>query len=142
MAYAIKRSCENKAEVVSLDEKEGGLRATLNLGHTFGHVSFEFQTVICSFSVCLFGANSFLHLFDCSCVYLSYVNQEFCNVILVGSIHLKFLYVSEEFILLNGIIMWLGVWCITWYEARVAIFYDAERGELVADRYGKPYIET
>ncbi|CAN6541505.1 unnamed protein product [Malus baccata var. baccata] len=37
MAYAIKRSCENKAEVVSLDEKEGGLRATLNLGHTFGH---------------------------------------------------------------------------------------------------------
>ncbi|OVA19598.1 hypothetical protein BVC80_9053g10 [Macleaya cordata] len=37
LAYAIKRSCENKAEVVSLDEKEGGLRATLNLGHTFGH---------------------------------------------------------------------------------------------------------
>ncbi|KAL0550592.1 hypothetical protein IC582_015114 [Cucumis melo] len=37
LAYAIKRSCENKAEVVSLDEKESGLRATLNLGHTFGH---------------------------------------------------------------------------------------------------------
>ncbi|XP_002983660.2 3-dehydroquinate synthase, chloroplastic [Selaginella moellendorffii] len=37
LAYAIKRSCENKAEVVSLDEKEAGLRATLNLGHTFGH---------------------------------------------------------------------------------------------------------
>ncbi|MBA0771916.1 hypothetical protein Gotri_007374, partial [Gossypium trilobum] len=36
-AYAIKRSCENKAEVVSRDEKESGLRATLNLGHTFGH---------------------------------------------------------------------------------------------------------
>ncbi|KAI3829109.1 hypothetical protein L1987_03224 [Smallanthus sonchifolius] len=36
-AYAIKRSCENKAEVVSQDEKESGLRATLNLGHTFGH---------------------------------------------------------------------------------------------------------
>ncbi|KAK4346948.1 hypothetical protein RND71_033287 [Anisodus tanguticus] len=35
--YAIKRSCENKADVVSQDEKEGGLRATLNLGHTFGH---------------------------------------------------------------------------------------------------------
>lgn len=41
-AYAIKRSCENKAEVVSQDEKESGLRATLNLGHTFGHVSFGF----------------------------------------------------------------------------------------------------
>eukprot|EP00257_Ricinus_communis_P021619 XP_015581151.1 3-dehydroquinate synthase, chloroplastic [Ricinus communis] len=40
LAYAIKRSCENKAEVVSLDEKESGLRATLNLGHTFGHVIF------------------------------------------------------------------------------------------------------
>ncbi|GJP61093.1 hypothetical protein CLOP_g18299 [Closterium sp. NIES-67] len=37
LAYAIKRSCENKAEVVAADEKEGGLRATLNLGHTFGH---------------------------------------------------------------------------------------------------------
>eukprot|EP00249_Psilotum_nudum_P017467 c26336_g1_i1 orf=434-1864(-) len=37
LAYAVKRSCENKAEVVSLDEKEGGIRATLNLGHTFGH---------------------------------------------------------------------------------------------------------
>ncbi|XP_074284803.1 3-dehydroquinate synthase, chloroplastic-like [Silene latifolia] len=37
LTYAIKRSCENKAEVVSLDEKEGGIRATLNLGHTFGH---------------------------------------------------------------------------------------------------------
>mmetsp|Transcript_349 Transcript_349/g.726 ORF Transcript_349/g.726 Transcript_349/m.726 type:complete len:441 (+) Transcript_349:56-1378(+) len=35
--YAIKRSCENKAEVVQEDEKEAGVRATLNLGHTFGH---------------------------------------------------------------------------------------------------------
>lgn len=35
--YAIKRSCENKAEVVKADEREAGVRATLNLGHTFGH---------------------------------------------------------------------------------------------------------
>mmetsp|Transcript_24972 Transcript_24972/g.40881 ORF Transcript_24972/g.40881 Transcript_24972/m.40881 type:complete len:453 (+) Transcript_24972:189-1547(+) len=35
--YAIQRSCQNKAEVVKADEKEAGLRATLNLGHTFGH---------------------------------------------------------------------------------------------------------
>ena len=35
--YAIKRSCINKAEVVAADEREGGVRATLNLGHTFGH---------------------------------------------------------------------------------------------------------
>ncbi len=34
---AIERSCINKAEVVGQDERESGLRATLNLGHTFGH---------------------------------------------------------------------------------------------------------
>ena len=34
---AIYRSCENKAEVVAIDEKEAGERALLNLGHTFGH---------------------------------------------------------------------------------------------------------
>jgi 3-dehydroquinate synthase len=37
LAHAIKRSCEIKAEVVGQDEKEGGLRAILNFGHTFGH---------------------------------------------------------------------------------------------------------
>lgn len=37
LAYAVKRSCEIKAYVVSKDEKEKGLRALLNLGHTFGH---------------------------------------------------------------------------------------------------------
>ena len=36
-AHAIERSCVNKAEVVAADEREGGVRATLNLGHTFGH---------------------------------------------------------------------------------------------------------
>ena len=37
LAYAIERSCLNKAEVVAEDETETGVRATLNLGHTFGH---------------------------------------------------------------------------------------------------------
>ena len=37
LTYAIQRSCVNKAEVVAADEREGGVRATLNLGHTFGH---------------------------------------------------------------------------------------------------------
>lgn len=37
LAFAIQRSCENKAKVVSQDEREGGIRAILNLGHTFGH---------------------------------------------------------------------------------------------------------
>ncbi len=37
LTYAIKRSCENKAKIVALDEKESGVRAFLNLGHTFGH---------------------------------------------------------------------------------------------------------
>jgi len=37
LCYAIRRSCEIKAEVVAQDEKEQGIRAWLNLGHTFGH---------------------------------------------------------------------------------------------------------
>jgi 3-dehydroquinate synthase len=38
LAYAVRRSCENKAAVVALDEREEGqARALLNLGHTFGH---------------------------------------------------------------------------------------------------------
>jgi 3-dehydroquinate synthase len=37
IAYAIKRSCEIKADVVRQDEREGGLRAILNFGHTFAH---------------------------------------------------------------------------------------------------------
>ena len=37
LAYTIERCCINKAEVVSEDEREAGVRATLNLGHTFGH---------------------------------------------------------------------------------------------------------
>lgn len=37
VAEAILRSCACKAEVVAKDEREGGLRAILNLGHTFGH---------------------------------------------------------------------------------------------------------
>ena len=37
LAEAIERSCSIKARVVALDEREGGIRAILNLGHTFGH---------------------------------------------------------------------------------------------------------
>jgi 3-dehydroquinate synthase len=37
LLHIIKRSCEIKAEVVSKDEREGGLRAILNFGHTVGH---------------------------------------------------------------------------------------------------------
>jgi 3-dehydroquinate synthase len=37
LAHAILRSCEIKADVVRRDEREGGLRAVLNFGHTFGH---------------------------------------------------------------------------------------------------------
>jgi 3-dehydroquinate synthase len=36
-AYAVRRSCEIKARVVEADEQEHGIRALLNLGHTFGH---------------------------------------------------------------------------------------------------------
>jgi 3-dehydroquinate synthase len=37
LAHAVRRSCEIKAWVVSQDERESGLRAILNFGHTFGH---------------------------------------------------------------------------------------------------------
>ena len=37
LAHAIRRSCELKAQVVAEDEREAGLRAILNFGHTFGH---------------------------------------------------------------------------------------------------------
>ena len=37
LAQAVLVSCQNKARVVELDERETGLRAILNLGHTFGH---------------------------------------------------------------------------------------------------------
>ena len=37
LTHTIVRSCEIKAEVVAQDERESGLRAILNFGHTFGH---------------------------------------------------------------------------------------------------------
>jgi 3-dehydroquinate synthase len=37
LVYAVRRCCELKAGVVAADEREAGLRAVLNLGHTFGH---------------------------------------------------------------------------------------------------------
>ncbi len=37
LSHAVQRSCEIKAEVVGQDERESGLRAILNFGHTFGH---------------------------------------------------------------------------------------------------------
>lgn len=37
LKYAIKQCCQIKANIVAKDEKESGLRALLNLGHTFGH---------------------------------------------------------------------------------------------------------
>ncbi|MDM0045397.1 3-dehydroquinate synthase [Variovorax dokdonensis] len=37
LAHAVRRSCEIKAMVVGQDERESGLRAILNFGHTFGH---------------------------------------------------------------------------------------------------------
>jgi 3-dehydroquinate synthase len=39
LVHLIRRSCEIKAEVVGEDEREGGLRAILNFGHTVGHAA-------------------------------------------------------------------------------------------------------
>ena len=43
LAFAIERSCLNKAQVVELDERESGIRAILNFGHTFGHAIESFM---------------------------------------------------------------------------------------------------
>jgi 3-dehydroquinate synthase len=43
LTHAIERSCTNKASIVSADETEQGIRAILNLGHTFGHAIETFQ---------------------------------------------------------------------------------------------------
>lgn len=37
LGRAVATSCRAKADIVALDEQEGGVRALLNLGHTFGH---------------------------------------------------------------------------------------------------------
>ena len=37
LAHAVQRCCEIKASIVAQDERESGLRAVLNFGHTFGH---------------------------------------------------------------------------------------------------------
>ena len=37
LSFAIERSCQDKADIVAKDEKEAGMRALFNLGHTFGH---------------------------------------------------------------------------------------------------------
>ena len=37
LRFVVYRSCQNKAQVVAADEREGGQRMLLNLGHTFGH---------------------------------------------------------------------------------------------------------
>ena len=43
LAYAIELSCVSKSRVVAADETEQGVRAILNLGHTFGHAIETFQ---------------------------------------------------------------------------------------------------
>ena len=43
LAFAIERSCAIKAVVVAADEREGGMRAHLNFGHTFGHAIERIQ---------------------------------------------------------------------------------------------------
>lgn len=43
MAYAVELSCKSKSRIVAADETEQGVRAILNLGHTFGHAIETFQ---------------------------------------------------------------------------------------------------
>jgi 3-dehydroquinate synthase len=75
LTYAIERSCINKAEVVAADEKESGVRATLNLGHTFGHAIETVQGYgeffPCSNSTLCFRGHSSTYIFlACAGVWL------------------------------------------------------------------------
>jgi len=44
LCFAIEKSCANKAKIVARDERENDVRATLNLGHTFGHAIETFYS--------------------------------------------------------------------------------------------------
>lgn len=43
LRHIVKKSCQNKAAIVEMDERENGIRAILNLGHTFGHAIETFE---------------------------------------------------------------------------------------------------
>jgi len=74
LSYAVYRSCQIKAEVVAKDEKEMGIRAWLNFGHTFGHAIETHQ----GYGVWLHGeavATGMLMAVDLSCR-LGWLEQE------------------------------------------------------------------
>ena len=62
LAHAVRRSCEIKAWVVGQDEREAGLRAILNFGHTFGHAIYSGLSVM-EVPFCLFGMYDFQFFF-------------------------------------------------------------------------------
>ena len=120
----IYRSCACKKFIVDQDERESGIRATLNLGHTFGHAIeklMKYQGVLHGEAVAI-GMNmagylscrmgliskkdqlyitSLLHLFDLPCeVPQSFTPQEFLNVMRLDK---KNLTQKIRFVLLNGI---------------------------------------
>jgi len=49
LSFAIARCCQDKADIVAQDEREKGMRALLNLGHTFGHAietAMNYQNIL------------------------------------------------------------------------------------------------
>ena len=120
----IYRSCACKKFIVDQDERESGIRATLNLGHTFGHAIeklMKYQGVLHGEAVAI-GMNmagylscrmgliskkdqlyitSLLHLFDLPCeAPQSFTPQEFLNVMRLDK---KNLTQKIRFVLLNAI---------------------------------------
>ncbi|HIW06887.1 MAG TPA: 3-dehydroquinate synthase [Candidatus Ignatzschineria merdigallinarum] len=120
----IYRSCACKKFIVDQDERESGIRATLNLGHTFGHAIeklMKYQGVLHGEAVAI-GMNmagylscrmgliskkdqlyitSLLHLFDLPCeAPQSFTPQEFLNVMRLDK---KNLTQKIRFVLLNAV---------------------------------------
>jgi 3-dehydroquinate synthase len=90
LSYAIEKSCQNKAEVVAEDERESGIRALLNLGHTFGHA---IETGL-DYKGCLHGeavATGMLMAADLSCRLGWLTNKDVSRIkAILGNAHLPF----------------------------------------------------
>lgn len=124
MGEMIYRSCASKKWIVDQDERESGIRATLNLGHTFGHAIeklMKYQGILHGEAVavgmnmagylsCRMGLiskkdqlyiTSLLHLFDLPCeAPQSFTAQEFLNVMRLDK---KNLTQKIRFVLLESV---------------------------------------
>ena len=94
--HIIKESCKIKADIVAQDEKEGGIRALLNYGHTFGHI---FETEANYSNKILHGEAVGLGMAMAAqmSVNLGYLSQEKCDMMTDYLTQCAFILEVEEF---------------------------------------------